>query len=129
MAAVERRLITAIIAGGVLLGGCAARNSSATSTIAQAANASILVSSHPAAGTTVRAPIDELRFRFNPPARLDEVTVSGPDGIMPTKVAAVGEVADYAIPLPGLDPGHYKVEWRANAQGRAYRGSFEFTAK
>jgi methionine-rich copper-binding protein CopC len=90
---------------------------------------SILTGSSPAAGSIVRGEIDELQLHFNPPARLDEVTVSGPGGTLPTMIHAVGEVADYSIPLSGLGPGVYTVSWRATAKGREYRGSFGFTAK
>lgn len=48
---------------------------------------------------------------------------------MPIMVHAVGEVADYSIPLSGLGPGGYTVNWRATAQGRAYTGSLTFTVR
>lgn len=48
---------------------------------------------------------------------------------MPTMVHAAGEVSEYSIPLPGLEPGHYTVNWRATSRGREYRGSFAFTVK
>ena len=83
----------------------------------------------PADGSTVAAPVNELKLRFNPPARLDEVTINGPDGAMATMVHSVGEVADYSVPVSGLGPGAYSVHWNANAQGRAYEGSFAFTVK
>lgn len=44
-------------------------------------------------------------------------------------VHSVGEVADYSIPLPGLGPGSYTVNWRATAQAKAYQGSVPFTVK
>ena len=85
--------------------------------------------SRPASGSTVGESVDELVFRFDPPARLDEVTVNGPDGLMPTMVHAVGEITDYSIPLSGLGPGSYTVNWRATSGGRGYRGSYSFTVK
>lgn len=90
---------------------------------------SILVGSTPAADSTVSSPVNQLRLRFNPPARLKEVTVIGPDGMMPMMVDSVGEVADYSLPLSGLGPGNYVVNWKATAAGRAYDGSFAFTVK
>ena len=44
-------------------------------------------------------------------------------------VHSMGEVADYSIPLSGLEAGTYTVSWKATAQAKAYRGSFAFTAK
>jgi len=70
-----------------------------------------------------------LELHFNPPARLNEVSVSGPGGVMPTMVHAVGEASDYSIPLSDLGPGTYSVSWRATAHGREFRGSFSFTVR
>ena len=86
---------------------------------------SILVGSSPAAGSTVEAP-EELVLHFSPPARLEEVTVSGPSGTMPMMVHAVGENTHYSLPLPDLEPGAYAVDWRAMAQGREHRGRIPF---
>jgi len=90
---------------------------------------SILAWSRPAAGSTVSAPVNELVFHFTPPARLGELTVTGPDGAMPMMVTAVGEVEHYSLPLSGLGPGRYAVDWRASARGVDYRGSFRFEAR
>lgn len=94
-----------------------------------AATASILQSSDPSAGSSVAAPVNVLMLHFNPPARLDEVLVTGPDGVMPMMITAAGEQAHYSIPLPGLGPGSYTVAWRATANARAESGSFAFTVK
>ena len=91
--------------------------------------ASILAGSSPADGATVAAPVDELVLIFDPPARLLEVTVNGPDGLMPTMVTAVGETSHYSLPMPGLTAGSYGVDWRASAQGREHRGSFRFSVR
>lgn len=48
---------------------------------------------------------------------------------MPMMVHAVGEVRDYSIPLPGLGPGHYVVNWKARSNSQDYQGSFPFTAR
>ena len=75
----------------------------------------------------VSGPVDELKLRFNPPARLDEVTINGPDGLMPMMVTAAGETDHYSLPLAGLGPGSYVVNWKGTSRGTAYRGSFSFT--
>lgn len=116
------RSIAGLVAGGALLCGCA---SSRTPSAGQQSG-SILVSSDPSAGATVGSPVEELQLDFKPRARLDEVTVSGPDGIMPSMIHAAGEISHYSIPLPDLGPGAYTVNWRATAQRREYRGSFGF---
>ena len=94
-----------------------------------AAAASILAASKPAAASTVRAPVNELVLHFTPPARLEEVTVSGPEGTMPMMVSAVGEVEHYSLPLAGLGAGRYVVAWRASRSGVQHRGSFGFTVE
>lgn len=124
-----RRLLIPIVLGSALLFGCAAQSPASVAPQGPQSEASILVSSRPAAGSTVSAPVNELKLHFNPPARLDEVTVTGPEGTMPTMVTAVGEVADYSIPLAGLGPGAYSVAWKATSRGRAYSGAFSFTVK
>ena len=88
---------------------------------------SILAWSTPAAGSTVGAPVNELVLHFEPPARLSEVTVAGPEGAMPMMGTAVGEVSHYSLPLPELGPGAYTVAWRATRQGQPFQGSFGFT--
>lgn len=97
---------------------------------AQAApSSSILAWSRPAAGSTVSAPVNELVLHFSPPARLGEVTVTGPQGTMPMMVTAVGEVEHYSLPLSADTPGAYSVAWRATRQGSDYQGSFGFTVR
>lgn len=126
------KMPTAIVLGGALLGGCAAQPAASNATPPrqqQDQQTSILAGSTPAAGSTVAAPVNELKLRFDPPARLDEVTVTGPDGTMPMMVHAVGETADYSLPLSGLGPGGYTVNWKATSGGRAYQGSFAFTVR
>lgn len=117
----------ALALAGALLCSCAP-DSTATSAAQRTAN-SILVSSAPAGGSTVAAPVNELVLNFDPPARLGEVTVTGPDGMMPTMVTSVGEVARYTIPLHGLGPGSYTVRWTATVAGQAHEGSFGFTVR
>ena len=101
----------------------------AGSTETRAESSSILAWSKPAAGSTVSAPANELVLHFSPPARLGEVTVTGPDGTMPMMVTAVGEVEHYSLPLSAEKAGRYTVEWKASAQGVDYNGSFSFEAR
>ena len=113
--------------GGVILGGCAAPSSTGLPGSAAATQeSSILEASTPTPGSTVSGPINELKLTFKPPARLDQVSLTGPDGVMPMMITAVGEVTDYSVPLPGLGAGAYTVTWRATAQGKTYDGSFQF---
>lgn len=116
----------AIAAAMLSLGGIAGCAAHPSEPPVSANSASILASSSPAAGSTVRAP-DSLRLRFDPPARLLEVKVTGPGGTMPMMVHSVGEVANYDLPLPGLEPGAYSVEWQATTGGDKYSGRFSFT--
>lgn len=89
----------------------------------------LLASSSPANGAVVRAPVNRLDLHFSPPARLLEVTVSGPEGQMPMMVTAVGETAHYSLPLTALGPGAYTVDYRAAAGVREDRGTFAFTVR
>lgn len=89
----------------------------------------LLASSVPGNGETVRAPLNRLELHFSPPARLMEVTLSGPGGLMPMMVTPVGETAHYSLPVSGLGPGSYTVDWRALAGSREQRGSFAFTVR
>lgn len=111
-----------------LLGGCA-QSPDPPSSPSSSAETSILVSSSPSAGSTVAAPVNELVLNFDPPARLGEVTVTGPDGMMPMMITSVGEVPRYSVPLHGLGPGDYVVRWTATAGGQAHEGSFRFTVQ
>lgn len=119
---VLNRHALATIVSAALLGCCAAPRPP----VAPGSSASILASSSPAAGETVPETVDTLRLQFNPPARLDELTVSGAAGTMPMMVHAIGEVRDYSIPLSGLSAGVYTVDWRATAAGHEHRGQFSF---
>jgi methionine-rich copper-binding protein CopC len=122
----HRSFVASIAAYLFVLPGCAqgpvAAATSATSEV-------ILAGIAPAAGSTVKGPIEELTFRFARPARLMELTVNGPDGAMPVMISPVGETTDYSIPVSSLDTGAYTVDWRAASAGRDYRGSFSFTVK
>ena len=108
-----------------LAGGCAPPQAAAPAGSA-GTEQSILARSNPAAGSTVQAPLNKLELWFNPPARLNEVTVTGPEGTMPMMVTAVGEVEYYSLPTSVTQPGEYTVAWRASAAGQQYRGSFGF---
>jgi methionine-rich copper-binding protein CopC len=88
-----------------------------------------IVSSSPNFGTTVTGPVDELRLRFSKPARLLEVTVSGPSGDMPTMVDSAEETYEYSIPLPDLGTGKYEARWRASAAGVESSGRLIFSVR
>jgi methionine-rich copper-binding protein CopC len=122
----SRSKVLALIALLPLLPACTPPATSAPGAAAQ----SILASSTPANGSTVRGPVNRLELRFSPPARLVEVTVTGGDGMQtPMMVTAPGEVARYDLPLPGLEPGAYTVTWRATRAGTPHQGSFRFTVR
>ena len=109
-----------------LLNGCAP----APSAEPAAATQSILQSSTPADGSTVAGPVTDIKLRFSPPARLNELTVTGSDGmIMPMMVAAAGEVASYSIPVSDLETGAYTVRWRASAAETPHQGMIRFTVR
>ena len=119
------KVVSAFVAMA-LLKACAAAPPAAPVVSSQ----SILYSSAPADGSVVRGPVNSLELRFSPPARLNELTVTGSDGLtMPVMVTAVGEVAHYSIPLPGLGPGAYRVDWRASSAGSEHRGAIRFTVR
>ena len=86
----------------------------------------LLVSSTPAAGSTVRGPVEELLFRFSTPVRLMEVIVAGPKEAMPVMITPAGETEAYSIPVSDLETGSYSVSWRATSAGREFAGSFSF---
>ena len=117
-----------LVTATAVLGACAsAPPSDAGSQVASAR--SILVTSTPAAGSTVNGPVDQLLLRFSPPARLLEVTVSGGGMTMPVMVTAVGEVAQYSVPISELEAGSYTVDWRASVGGTEHRGTIPFTVR
>lgn len=88
-----------------------------------------IVSSNPRFGATVTGPVDELRLRFSKPARLLEVTISGPDGDMPTMVDSAEETYEYSIPLPDLGTGKYEARWKASAAGVESSGRLTFSVR
>jgi len=125
---VTRLQAPAAIIAFALLCACA-QQPRAEAAASPAAARSILVRSSPAAGSSVKGPVDSLELRFDPPARLGEVTVTGPDGMMPMMVTSVGEVSDYSLPLSDLGPGSYTVNWKATAAGKNYQGDFGFNVR
>ena len=125
--AVGRKMLVPVVGWAALLSGCAADPAQPSMTEQPAA--SILASSTPVAGSTVSRPVDELVLQFDPAARLDEVTVNGPDGLMPMMISPAGESQRYALPLSGLEAGIYTIAWRATAMEREHRGRFQFSVK
>jgi methionine-rich copper-binding protein CopC len=123
--------LAAPFAAALIVAACAQAQTAPAAPVAPAAQQqSILEHSSPAAGSTVSGPVDKLELWFNPPARLLEVKVSSSDKLaMPIMVHAVGEVGYYSLPLSGLGPGPYTVDWKASAAGQSHAGSFSFTVK
>ena len=119
----------AALAGISVLGACAVP-AAAPVAAPVGSQQSILQSSTPGDGSIVRGPVNALVLRFSPPARLGEVTLTGSDGqTMPMMVTAIGEVPAYTIPVSGLGPGVYTVQWRASVAGTAHSGNFRFTVR
>lgn len=96
---------------------------------ASAAATGLTVTSTPAAGSTVAGPVNSLMLHFSAPVALGEVTVAGPDGLMPMMLSSAGLQAHYEIPLPGLGAGSYTVNWKAMHAGAERSGSFAFTVR
>ena len=122
------RLCRWTIAIGLALGACSAPQPTEAQRMQTAASLH-LVSSIPKSGATVDGPVDELRLRFSKPARLLEVTISGPDGDMPTMVDSAEETYEYSIPLPDLGAGKYEACWRALAAGEESSGRLTFSVR
>ena len=128
MTAIKRLASFSLLVGGALLCGCAAHPAIGNAP-AQQAPRPLLASSSPAENSTVTGPVDTLMLHFNAPARLTEVTVDGPQGLMPMMVTAAGETEHYSLPLQGLETGSYVVRWKAISRGMPNEGSFSFTVK
>lgn len=109
------------------LSNCAAQSPEAAPR--QTSQASLLERSTPADGSTVAGPVNRLHLTFARPARLLEVTLDGPDGLSPMMITAPAESIEYDVPLPGINAGSYRVNWRANAAGRDYAGTLRFTVR
>lgn len=124
----SRMLQPILFAGLIALTACAPAPVAVPTSGAQTGQ-SILAWSSPAAGSTVSGPVNQLMLHFSPPARLMEVTVTGPEGMMPMMVTAVGEVEHYSLPLSGLGPGSYTADWRASVRGQQHQGRFSFTVR
>lgn len=119
-----------VLAGALLCSSCGPPKSTISmSDAGEPVAASPLSSTTPKAGSTVAAPVNELVFIFDPPARLGEVTVTGPEGRMPMMVTSVGEVPRYSIPVHGLGPGDYTVRWTATTAGQDHEGIFRFAVR
>jgi methionine-rich copper-binding protein CopC len=104
--------------------------SSATArSAAPAISTPLLSASSPANGAIVKGPVRDLQLHFSPPARLIEVTISGPDGQSPMMVTAAGEQAHYSLPVAAERSGTYSVDWKASAKGHEDRGTFSFTVR
>jgi methionine-rich copper-binding protein CopC len=118
-----------LLAGLALLtvSGCTA--GSPASPRAQAGEQALLASSAPANGSIVAGPVNQLKLRFAVPARLLEVTVEGPEGLMPMMITPASEAVDYSVPLPGLGAGAYRVNWKASVSGATQKGTLTFSVR
>ena len=88
----------AALAAFVLVGACASEPAAVSSgppAAAPAAGASIVEMSLPAEASTVENRVDAIMLHVNPPARLEEVTVSGPGGTTPMMIKPIGEIRRY----------------------------------
>src|SRR6516162_4506504 len=117
-----RRSITTLAAAAVLLmGGTAAAFAHAH-----------LVRATPAAGGTVQAAPSEVMLRFSEKLepKFSSVTVRDSAGKQVNKGNAAVDKADRTIirvSLPSLEPGVYKVEWRAvSVDTHKVNGDFTF---
>ena len=116
----------------LVIGGCSARSPEpepGTPVAISDQAADLSVRSNPAGGSTVAGPVNVLVLDFSAPVALGEVTVSGPDGLMPMMLSPAGVQTHYEVPLPGLASGVYTVAWKATLNGAPRSGSFAFTVK
>jgi methionine-rich copper-binding protein CopC len=102
----------------------------ATSALAHAQ----LESASPPVGGTVSSP-QEIRINFSEGVepRFSEITLSGPQGAVPTPKARVAPNDNKVLVVPiarKLGPGVYTVNWRAvSVDTHRTQGSFDFTVK
>ena len=92
----------------------------------------VLVSTTPAAGSTVAVPPDAIVLTFNEPAIATGtmVLVTGPDG---PATAGEPQLVDTTVRqdlMQGLPAGQYTVNWRVtSADGHPVNGTFTFRAR
>lgn len=91
--------------------------------------AGLSVTSTPAAGSSVKGPLNQVILDFSAPVALGEVLVTGPDGVMPMMLSPAGVQTHYSVPVPGLGEGSYTLAWKATLDGQPKNGSFAFTIK
>jgi copper resistance protein C len=91
-----------------------------------------LVKAQPAAGGTLHDPPSEVTLRFNEKLepKFSSIVVRDSTGKQVDKGDAAVDKADrmlIRVPLPPLEPGVYKVEWRAmSADTHKINGDFTF---
>ena len=121
--------LTAIL---LVIGGCSSQPPAPEPTavaVVAAGPTDLSVRSTPVAGSTVAGPVNVLLLDFSAPVALGEVTVSGPDGLMPMMLSPAGIQTHYEVPLPALGSGSYTVAWKASLNGAPKSGNFAFTVK
>ncbi|GAA5172569.1 copper resistance CopC family protein [Modicisalibacter zincidurans] len=92
---------------------------------------SALKSFSPANGATITEEPAKLELQFTSPLLLTYVALT-PQGqeSLSLEVPERQLQADYALPLPALEPNHYSVEWRSMSKdGHNMKGNFEFNLK
>ena len=92
---------------------------------------SLLLESSPAADATLARPPERVALRFNNriEKRLSRIRLVDERGEGRTLVVSEGEGAPDALtaPVPSLDPGTYRVEWRVlSTDGHVVNGRFGF---
>jgi methionine-rich copper-binding protein CopC len=88
-----------------------------------------LSSSAPADQTVLEAPPKELALHFTEAVRLTAVTIAR-DGGSPQRIDSLPAAAlkDFSLVAPALEPGRYRVSWRAlAADSHVMTGSFTFS--
>lgn len=95
-----------------------------------------LVSTSPAADTTLTSSPSEIRLNFSEPPQMRGTTVrlaDASEALVPSTDAAADEDDRSQViirPEAPLAPGRYTVHWRVIAQdGHTQRGSFDFTVR
>jgi methionine-rich copper-binding protein CopC len=91
-----------------------------------------LVSSQPAQGSTVAAPLAELTLVFSEPAKVTSLTIQAAGETSPNKLAVstAEDSLSHAIALPPLAPGDYIVTWHAlSDDGHVTSGTVKFSVR
>jgi methionine-rich copper-binding protein CopC len=112
-----KQVVVAFALGGVIAAGpCAAHAK--------------LLSSSPAANASVNEAPKTLTLKFNEPAQLAVLKLVSDGKEIPVAVdKSAAPSQSFTLPLPGLAPGKYTVQWTAIAadDGHVTKGAFAFS--